>query len=928
MAWTHSESLNQSQRLAVEDSSPSLLIVAGPGTGKTRVLISKMMHEIRARQLAAERILCVTFSRKATDEMQDRLAEASPKVSELVDISTLHSFCVDLCTRQGFRMGLAKKARLLSEIESKAFLRSLADKLPLLSLLKTSSLEPILDQLYDFITQSKDAGLWPEDLLSYAQKLPDEDPFRSDFYAIGQIYALWQSRAFEAGLIDFGDSLLMAERLLTEFRQVRAEEQSAYDLIMVDEFQDTNWSQIKLLRGLCGPRTRIVAVGDDDQSIYRFRGASYSAFEFFLTSFPETRVIELTETYRLPEIVAKAASLLIKANGENRYRPDKSIRSKSLEHGEIVWIKAPSERAEAVSLANILQETLKKNPQSSTAILVRSQRHADTLVEELAKRNIGITRQSRSQWSRSPLLRDCLAFFKLVMDPKDRISYLRLLDSPFFRLPAETILTFLKNERSTPSGIPEIDRILDEFFVTGLRQPPSELLLQFLTRTKTVPHLLEKAPDDLKLLGSFLTAITELEALSKDHDLPHLWPTLEEMVSQGAGDRETPPSHGQSAVAVLTVHASKGLEFDTVIMPSLVSRRFPSNFSKSLWHLPETLNREKPLTKESHLCEERRLFYVGMTRAKKKLIVSSFEKRGTRSSLFLTDDLKDLWNQNPALIREVDAVSELPSFIPKPFERSLPATDTKTPSLEPLRLSYTQIEKYETCPLSYRFKYEFKIPVKTPVQMALGSVIHGALETFFKALQRDEHPTKQDLLRWYETYFTSERLQNSLLTDTHHALGLERLSLYHDSIAKTAVAPLEVEKDFVIRLGEHTIRGKIDRVDRVGSKVRIVDYKTGKAKSNDRAEDQKFAQESLQFSIYALAAKEVFGWDVESLVFDYVYERTQLSTSRSDDQIAVVKEKILNLASQIQNHHFPANPGFHCEWCEYKEICPAAVAQR
>ena len=136
--------------------------------------------------------------------------------------------------------------------------------------------------------------------------------------------------------------------------------------------------------------------------------------------------------------------------------------------------------------------------------------------------------------------------------------------------------------------------------------------------------------------------------------------------------------------------------------------------------------------------------------------------------------------------------------------------------------------------------------------------------------------------------------------------------------------PLAVEKDFVIRLGTQSIRGKIDRVDRIGSKVRIVDYKTGRAKSDANSDDRKFAENSLQFSIYALAAFEVFGWSLDSLVFDYVYERSQLSTTRSVEQLGAVKERILELASSIQNGDFTAKPGFHCDWCEYRELCPMA----
>jgi len=632
----------------------------------------------------------------------------------------------------------------------------------------------------------------------------------------------------------------------------------------------------------------------------------------------------------LASTIAEAASHVIRANGENRYKPDKKIISLAERKGEVIWLKAQNERSEAAAIAGEIQRLISSGESpSSMAILVRSHRHADAIANEVTARGIKISRQSRSDWRKSPLIRDVLAFFKVLMDPNDRISYLRLLDSVFFKLNADSIFEIVKDFDKSKE-IPErvvIDKLLKEMTVAALRDSPSDLVIALFSKTPAVKHLLENEPEEMKIAGLFLSSLVELETLSTEKELRLLFSAIEDLLENSSSLSEESEVDASNALQILTIHASKGLEFDTVIMPSLVSRRFPSNFSNRTWSLPEQLSRERPLTKDTHLCEERRLFYVGMTRAKKRLLFSSFEKRGTRSSLFLTEDLKDFWKENTSFLKDAPPVAEIPSVSLSPFERVKKASSSQAePSKLPLSLSYTQIEKYETCPLSYRFKYELRIPVKAPAHMALGSAIHEALENFFKEIQKGDFASKQSLLHHFETAFKNESLHNKEFCETHRLLGHEKISLYYDSYNNQWPQPLDIEKDFVLPLGPHKVRGKIDRIDKVGNKVRIVDYKTGKAKSDARAEDRKFAEESLQFSIYALAARDIFHWNIESLVFDYIYDCTKLSTNRNDEQLESVKNKILSMATQIQNREFAAKPGYHCDWCEYKSICPASAA--
>lgn len=935
--------LNQRQLEAVRDQSKSLLILAGPGTGKTRVLIEKILYEINQNKIDPERILALTFSRRATEEMQDRLAGNNPHLGEKVKIQTLHSMSMDVVTRHGFRLGMGKHPKLMSESQVRLMLMKLSDQLPLLHLLKTSSIDPLLDSILDFFSQSKDAGLWPEDILRYALSLPDSSPgeidAKKEWMSLGEIYAVFQSKCFESGLIDFGDCLLASLRLTEEFHAVREELQSSYDLIFVDEFQDTNWTQIQFIKNIVRENSRIIVVGDDDQSIYRFRGASSSAFRFFEEAFPNSNVVKLTETYRLPVPVAQAATQLIRCN-LSRYDASKSIESKSTIQGTVRWVRTTSENHEAKKLSLQIQELRKNNPQESIAVIVRSHNHALSLSAELKSLQLSVYESSERKILEHPAAQDCLALLRLLHDPQDNVSFYRLLDSGFVRLKADDIYSLSsvisKNgytqikksyDRLTlinPESLKKWIDLLDRLTLMALKSSASDVLLAAFEETGSISFWLETDPDSLASVGRFFELIKSLEQDIPQNELRSTFHRIESLIQQSNIERDPPTDFD---VCILTCHGSKGLEFDHVFIPSMVSRRIPSVFKKDLWALPQSLTKEEPLNSANFVEEERRLLYVAMTRAKRSLTLSSFEKKGTKASVFLLQDLKSLNEQG--IIEEINYLNEEFSStltaLTQPFSRIAPPKNRAAINSKPLSLSFTQLEKYETCPLSYQFKYVFQVPVRTPIQMSLGSVIHSSLEMFFEKVKSGTPPEKNLLLEEFEKYFLKESENTSLLTETHKALGIEKLSQYYDHFNGRFPIPFALEKDFILPVHEHKIRGKIDRVDKTDNGFRIVDYKTGKSKSNSNPEDQKFAAESLQFSIYALAARDVFQWKIEELVFDYIYDCSKLSTTRTDEQLDLVKQNILQIAKQIQSQEFPPKPGFHCQWCEYRDICPAAT---
>ncbi|MBN8555099.1 MAG: ATP-dependent helicase [Deltaproteobacteria bacterium] len=937
---------NPSQREAILSSSGALLILAGPGTGKTSVLIAKISQLIQSG-IKPEKILAITFSRKATLEIEDRLSHTSG--SSNVNVSTLHAFCADLVQRHGFRLGLKQKVRMMTEAESHLFFRQMSGQLPLQPFMKTSNFEPIIDDLLEFFQKAKDEGLWPEDIIRFASDMPnstsDEEQIKSEWMALGDLYNAYQGFCFEKGFIDFGDSVLCALRILQDFAIVREEVQKSYDALLIDEFQDTNWTQIQLLKMIASPTAHIAAVGDDDQSIYRFRGASYSAFQFFKDLFPNLKTVELDQTYRLSPEILDAASELIRANGDHRFRADKKLKSTKKSQGAVKLIKASSFEDEAIAVADEIQKLLDSGTKpNSIGVLVRAHSHADFLLAEAKKRNLPLEAKASLMLFDQEIVRDVMAFFKILMRPDDSISFLRLLDSVFLRFSADDIYKIC---RSTSGKTPVIEILeksndleisdsaknsLKEFFelyksLHGLsfRKSASEILLQIYQQSKAIAFLLENDTQTLKILGRFHSQLAEWEKIQPEKELQHLFPLLESFARRELTlDEEGSTDVAEDRIPVLTVHASKGLEFENVFILSLVGRRFPQNFRQATWKFPENLEREPSGTKEMHNEEERRLFYVAMTRAKNSLTLTTIEKKGTRPSSFITEDLKNLLPRFDVIERPSSATETFLTPQRDIFSRiKKPEMKVASP-VQSLKLSFTQLDKYETCPLQYRFTYDIKIPVPSSPSLLVGAAVHSALEKFFLGIKNGNEPIKENLITYFDNEFLNLQKDNAGLSAFDHNLGREKLGAYFDLHEEKFPIPFAVEQPFRLQIGEHLVTGKIDRADQTKDGIVIIDYKTGKSKSNENAKDRKFADESLQLSIYALAAKEVLGWNLKELVLYYIYDNQSLSSTRTDKDLEVTKERILKIASQIQAQNFDAKPGFHCQWCEFRSLCPFA----
>jgi len=452
-----------------------------------------------------------------------------------------------------------------------------------------------------------------------------------------------------------------------------------------------------------------------------------------------------------------------------------------------------------------------------------------------------------------------------------------------------------------------------------------------------------------------------------------------------------------NSVNFLTVHSAKGLEFDTVYLISLTNRRFPVQKRSEVISFPQELMKEDLPEGDVHTQEERRLFYVALTRARTELILSTVQKKHVPVSQFvkeITDDKQSqpiieihnlteqavepvkidiLLNKEEELEYRIkkDVINLLDSLgsedsknisnsekirndlqklvsaymsiagknadggtvhnVLKELSESFEFSELKDTSgsakdilshpmqiHKTLRLSFSQIDTYQTCPLMYKFRYIFKVHSPKTAPPTFGQVIHKTLQHFYTNLKDGRKADKNTLLKLYESFWEPGCFEDKMQELSYKKKGEMQLTHYYEKNKDILQPPLYIEKLFLLNLDDITIDGKIDRIDNIGTnKIEIIDYKTGKPK------DQKKADRDLQMSIYAAAVQNILPEEkLEKLTFYYLDNNEAVSTTRTEEQLEETFSGIKNIADDIREQKFSPTEGFHCNWCAYRWICP------
>ena len=601
------ENLNNEQRLAVETTAGPLLVLSGAGTGKTRVLTTRIAYILNNHLAMPWNVLALTFTNKAANEMKKRLESFSDGAWYAGDIwcGTFHSICLRILRANAERAGLRRDFIIYGEDDQKNVIKSL---------LTTSTKTPG-DYVEEF-SAIKDRGL-------IALKNTDK------------LFNAYNAELARLNAVDFGDIILRVLELFDKNPDILSRYQNQFKYILVDEFQDTNNAQMEFLvfltRGIECPN--ICCVGDDDQSIYSWRGAEIKHILNFEKTFPNAQIIRLETNYRSTSNILNAANSLIR---HNRGRLGKELRpEKSDSTGEPVYVLTlPTDRDEARIIADAIERDAATDF-TKFALLIRAGSLSRIFEEEFAQRAIPYKLIGATKFYDRMEIRDVIAYLRLLVYPFDDMSFLRVIAKPRrgfgdkaivnLRAMGGTLMGALHNAKLSPKLRAAADEFLSAFDFEWASMPPRDAAKILLERTGYMKMWTESkdsdAPDRIANIRELLTSV-----ISKYDSLPEFLEQAALMMTDDNDTNDTPQN--ANTVSIMTIHAAKGLEFDTVFLPAWEEGIFPND---------KAIN-------EGAIEEERRLAYVAITRARRRCVISNAMTRfvfGTRtynsSSRFITE---------------------------------------------------------------------------------------------------------------------------------------------------------------------------------------------------------------------------------------------------------------------------------------------------
>jgi DNA helicase-2/ATP-dependent DNA helicase PcrA len=611
--------LNVAQREAVLVESGPLLVLAGAGTGKTRVVTFRIARLID-RGVSPERILAVTFTNKAADEMRDRVRQLLPrKMKTTPEISTFHSLCVRILRRHIVQLGYPQQFSIYDRSDQEGIASQVLREINV----ATTQLRPA--DLLNLIGSWKNRAIRPDRALNMAA---------TDKEHLGAIaYRRYQKALQAAGAVDFDDLLLCSEQLLEQFPAVRRAEAERFDQILIDEYQDTNTSQYRIVRQLARPHRNLCVVGDDDQSIYAWRGAEVRHILRFADDWPDAKIVRLEENYRCTGQILRLANRLIR---HNRLRHDKTLRAARGGGEKPRILQLDDETAEARQVVADIARQLRRPGAalSDFAILFRTNEQPRVFEEELRRAKLPYTLIGGQSFYDRREVRDLLAYLRLLVQPRDEPSLLRVINTPPRGISRQSVKALLdeavKQGRSAWDLLPSAGRLPD--FSRPAAQGADDfvrLIERFRRRLQehdlpsTVNELISainyraeierRYQDDDEARESRWSAVEELVNSLAEHSDRNKQPTLigflDEITLTGREqDRDKQQQLQRNSVALMTLHSAKGLEFPQVYLVGMEEGLLPHK--RSMDEQGDAID------------EERRLCYVGITRAQERLTLS------------------------------------------------------------------------------------------------------------------------------------------------------------------------------------------------------------------------------------------------------------------------------------------------------------------
>lgn len=956
--------LNKEQKEAVTHGTGPLLIIAGAGTGKTTVVTERISYLIKKELAKPTEILALTFTEKASREMEERVDAVLPYGYTQMWISTFHSFGDRILRDEALQIGYNPRFKLMSTAENIQFLRKNFFEFNLNYFRPLGNPNKFLEGILQHFARLQDENISPKDYLDWVKKQGTINKNSKDensnietekWQELAGAYRKYEELKVKEGRMDYGDLIVKTLELFNRRPNVLQNYKEKFKYILVDEFQDTNIAQNDLVMLLAGKNGNITVVADDDQSIYKWRGAAVSNVIQFRDNYPKAKLVTLTKNYRSTQEILDKSYDLIQHNNPDRLEVkesiDKRLVSQVGKKSEIALIHENRVENEAQAVANKILSINKEDKiaYGEIAVLVRANNHADAFVRAFARAGIQYQFLGPGKLFRASEILELISYLKVLYDFDDSTSFYRLLSIDYFKIPVKDLIKLsnyakklnlslfeaaekvedVKMPAASRKKIKNIIKILKSHIKLIQKDSAGQLLYKFLEDTGLISELLKvedvntekKAANISRFFDKLKTFETENLEAGVVEVVDWIDLAMEVGESPMAADMDWAKV---DAVNILTVHSAKGLEFPVVFLVNLVDARFPTRERREQIPIPDALIKEILPTGDAHMQEERRLFYVGMTRAEKKLFLTAADyygegKREKKMSPFIYEALGE---DTKSIERVVEG--EQLSILDY---NNISDTKQKPLSHKLKFISYSKINTFKVCPLHYKLNYILGIPFVPSAATSFGTSMHDALKDFYERVMIGNKVDKKTLLTSLEENWMSLGYKSKSHEKKTKGQGIEYLENYFKNQFDKGTKVLAVEKGFVVPLAKDknsiSITGRIDRVDEVDSNtIEIIDYKTG-----ERVPGQREVDRDLQMSFYALAATRVgeapFNRDIKNvkLSFYYFKEGEKISTNRTAEELEAAIDEIFEWKKKIEESDFSCSGSFICQNCEYQLLC-------
>ncbi len=915
--------LGVEQRRAAALAGVPIRVVAGAGTGKTAVIAERFRRLVKAR-VAPSSILVMTFTERAAAEMRARIENLIG--AEAPAVGTFHSMALRWLRADGRAVGVSPGFRILAGADRWILARELMWQIGDNALTGDERPDDLVAPALGMLERMKQELVPISRLEAWASRAsrhpnhpaaPEDELERAELMgSCARLFRAYEKECRKRHLLDFEDLLVLAVRMLDQNPRLLRDYTARFPHVLVDEYQDLNLAQERLVE-LVAYGGEPFVVGDDDQSIYRFRGASRASLERFQDRFSAAATITMVRNRRSSRRIVKAAASLI---AHNDGRIAKELRSTGPGPAVELWL-CPDGMTEATVIANHAADLVERGTSlRDIAVLCRTNATARPIASALTARGLPHVVVGGHGFHDRPEIRDVIALLRVLRDPGDVVAVARALTRPPASLDPTAALAVLRDRRAAApldalKGWPasalfagQLEMLVED----ARRLDVQDLFFELMNRTgyldaSTRSLEASEAARVVANVARFSETIAEFCETASDRSLASYMQHLDLVLLSGEDEEPTPVEGSGNAIQVMTIHQAKGLEFEAVFVPGLVEGRLPQSGRSPRFELPPAVLEPLVRGREDVLAEERRLLYVAMTRARRRLYLTSAAHydggRRWRRSRFL-DEVK-------AAGPRVALEREIPACLGPPAGTSARRAEGT------IVLSFSAISAYRDCPRQYWYRQEQRLPAVQSAEAVHGVILHEVLREAGEARRSGREVTGALLAEIHSQVWARTAFPDARRAPTFRRIGVAQLESYRER-GGFDLAPEHLEQSFSTPVDGWTLRGVIDRIDRTSSGWRIVDYKSGRPITRSRRD--------MQVALYALGAKAALRLDPIELEVVYLASGESVQVDRVDALVAEAASQAAEVAEGVRAGRFEAKPERRrCRLCPYRLACADAL---